>query len=240
MNCSNKHRENILRTIKRWEDGELEAEGGHAPKMSLFHELHRMIYRNVLFDVFPRFKMSKHCTELVTLHLNYTLTHEVCREGLYGSLSGTPLSALKFWLDAHKCADRAEIVPRPRRDRRSGAPPRSLHAAWPRKHSPRGRFESQYESLASGWPSSTSVSSAKVVFRTHEPLLRELCAPNLVSQIQRQLNEVRARRAIAQQMPVSPMRVADGAPALVGADHFVQSCEARGPQLYVRRLRPMA
>ena len=87
---------------------------------------------------------------------------------------------------------------------------------------------------------STSVASAKVVFRTHEPLLRELCAPNLVSQIQRQLNEVRARRAIAQQMPVSPMRVADGAPALVGADHFVQSCEARGPQLYVRRLRPMA
>ena len=34
--------------------------------------------------------------------------------------------------------------------------------------------------------------------------------------------------------------VTDGAPALVGADHFVQSCEARGPQLHVRRLRPMA
>ena len=50
-------------------------------------------------------------------------------------------------------------------------------------------FESSYEYLSSGWPSSETVQAARAVFRKFKELLTELCVPKLLEQIEKQVQE---------------------------------------------------
>lgn len=99
INTTSKQREFIGKYIEAWLKDPSERPKTPTPGR-LFFELYRYFYRNVAFDVFPRFRKSPYFEELLQLHLCRSMSIPSARDDFSQTLSTKENAALALFVDA--------------------------------------------------------------------------------------------------------------------------------------------
>jgi len=105
VNSTAKQRKVIDNFMASWVKGE-----PPGPPRIVFQDLYRVSYRTSAFDVFPRFKLSPHCKELVKLHMSRTMQQPRCLERFKAFSTDEEVTVLEFWLAAQNFDNEYECL----------------------------------------------------------------------------------------------------------------------------------
>mmetsp|Transcript_33484 Transcript_33484/g.99648 ORF Transcript_33484/g.99648 Transcript_33484/m.99648 type:complete len:318 (+) Transcript_33484:73-1026(+) len=97
-------REQLKQALKQWKEGT--SSTAEVSVSGLLASTYQTVYRNVSFDVLPRFLASEHAIEMAKLHPSKAMLYEPSREVFERSIDEDGDDWLALWLAAHEYFER--------------------------------------------------------------------------------------------------------------------------------------